>query len=182
MLARDRGLLGRAHVLNHLSAARTAAFIRARLTDIVSMRQGAEEAPDLAPVASPPANGTLSPRPATAAPGTPLDSPPVEVERLAELLELAERDALIAGQMIAGGIPVSTPSRFGWPGRLLRTAVLRILRPYATFAASADQQHVQSTMRVLEVLRRLEGEVARLRDEGNARTRVSGQTPSPNRR
>ena len=65
--------------------------------------------------------------------------------------------------MLVTGISFRTSSRFGWPGQLLRTAVLRLLRPYAHFEARYHQRHLQSTTRVIECLRRLDAEMSSLR-------------------
>src|SRR5918992_4967837 len=50
-------------------------------------------------------------------------------------------------------IPFGTPSRFGWPGQLVRTAMLRLIRPYVHFDARAHRLHLQSTRRIIEWLR-----------------------------
>jgi hypothetical protein len=78
-----------------------------------------------------------------------------------------------AEQMLVTGIPFRTPSRFGWPGRLLRTAVLRLIRPYAHFEVRAHQQHLHSTMRVVECLRRLDAAISALRGTRPAKTSAS---------
>ena len=39
------------------------------------------------------------------------------------------------------------------PGQLLRTAVLRLIRPYIHFEARAHRHHLQSTQRIIECLR-----------------------------
>jgi hypothetical protein len=75
------------------------------------------------------------------------------LEALREQLELADRAAAEAGDMLTGGIPFRTPSRFGWPGRLLRSAVLRLIRPYVHFEARAHRHHLRSTQRIIESLR-----------------------------
>jgi hypothetical protein len=93
----------------------------------------------------------------------PEPAPGAQVDRLATHLEVAQRDALEAEQMLETGIPFRTASRFGWPGQVARTAVLRLLRPYANFATRAHRQHLQSTIRVLDYLRRLDAEIAPLR-------------------
>jgi hypothetical protein len=88
-------------------------------------------------------------------------SPPhATIDLLAEELELAHSEAIGAERMLISGIPFATHSRFGWPGQLLRWAVLRVVRPYAHFEARAHRQHLQSTLRTLECLRRLRGEIA----------------------
>jgi polysaccharide pyruvyl transferase WcaK-like protein/glycosyltransferase involved in cell wall biosynthesis len=173
VLARDRGRLARAYVLDRLSPDRTVSFIRQRLSDITTARRSPEPEPvpahesDLAaePDHVPPSETTSMPPPpepviAVAEPALPPSAP---VDLLAEHLELAQRDALEAELMLVTGIPFRTSSRFGWLGQLLRTAVLRLLRPYANFATRAHRQHLQSTMRVLEYLRRLDAEIAPLR-------------------
>ena len=158
-LAKERGRVGRAHVLDHLSGARTAAFVRGRLLEIDAQRQALQaepvpgDDPDLATVIEI-AETIQEPAPDESEP----------LSELTSLLAQAERDAITADQMIAGGIPFATPSPFGWPGRVLRTTVLRLLRPYATFSASAHQQHLQATMRVLESLRKLEADIASRRN------------------
>jgi hypothetical protein len=57
--------------------------------------------------------------------------------------------------MVSEGIPFETPSRFGWPGRVLRTAVMRVLRPYAHFEARAQLNHLRSTAEILACLREI---------------------------
>ncbi len=168
VLAGERGRLARAHVIDRLSPARTAAFIRERLSDIGSARQSPEPEPappkesGLAPAPSHTASEPPPPQPAAAGP-EPLLPGSAVVDLLTEQLDLAQRDAVEAEHMLVTGIPLRTPSRFGWPGQLLRTAVLRLLRPYAHFEARAHRQHLQSTMRVLECLRRLDAEISPLR-------------------
>jgi hypothetical protein len=168
VLARDRGRLARAHVVDRLSPARTAEFIRERLSAIGSVRQSPEPEPaapqEPAVAQAPPLFASVPPQPeavtARDEPGLP---PQAVVDELADELELAARDAAEAEQMLVTGIPFRTPSRFGWPGRLLRTAVLRLIRPYAHFEVRAHQQHLHSTMRVVECLRRLDAAISALR-------------------
>lgn len=176
VLARDRGRLARADVVDRLSPARTAAFIRERLSDIGSLRQSPQSEPvfpqerGLAPGPSHTASLPPPPQPVTVPePKRPL---PALVD-LAEQLELAQRDVVEAEHMLETGIPFRTPSRFGWPGRLLRTAVLRLLRPYSHFEATAHRQHLQATLRVLDCLRRLDAEVSPLRSASASRDRVA---------
>lgn len=182
VLARDRGRLARAHVLDRLSPARTAAFIRERLSHIASAREASEpepvplSEPGLEPAPARTADVPLPPQTVTAV-AEPVVPPAAVVDLLAEQLELAQRDAVEAGQMLATGIPFRTHSRFGWPGQLLRAAVLRLLRPHANFEARAHEQHLQSTLRVLECLRRLDGEMSSLRSAQSGRDRGAGENP-----
>jgi polysaccharide pyruvyl transferase WcaK-like protein len=67
----------------------------------------------------------------------------------------AEREMLEAEKLIAEGITYRTTSRFGWPGRVARTAVLRLLRPYTQFAARVHQQHLKATQELLDSVRSL---------------------------
>jgi hypothetical protein len=136
-LARDRGDRGRIDVLQRCSTARTIAFIRERLAEIRRQHDG-------------------EPAPAVASPATPALRRPEAtpgVEALLDQLNLAERAAAEADDMLAGGIPFATPSRFGWPGQVVRTAVLRLIRPYVNFEIRAHRQHLQSTQRIIESLR-----------------------------
>ena len=68
----------------------------------------------------------------------------------------AEREALEAGKLLADGITYRTPSRFGWPGRIVRTAVLRLLRPYTQFSARVHEHHLKATQELLDSVRSLE--------------------------
>jgi hypothetical protein len=184
VLARDRGRLARADVFDRLSPERTAAFIRERLSAIGSVRQSPEPVPLQEPPPEPASSPAeiLSPPPDPESPFIEPALPPAVVELFAEELELAQRDAAEAEQRLVAGIPFRTPSRFGWPGQLLRTAVLRLLRPYATFEASAHRQHLHSTMRVLEYLRRLDAEMSPLRGPyraGEASAAFTGKRSEP---
>jgi len=168
VLARDRGRVARADVLDRLSPERTAAFIRGRLSAIESARRPPEQvapvqepSPEPGPSAAVSVSTEVELRTAGPEPWLP---DPAAIDRLADDLERAQRDAAEAEQMLVAGIPFRTSSRFGWPGQLLRTAVLRLLRPYAHFEARAHRHHLQSTMRVLEGLRRLCAEVSSRRD------------------
>jgi glycosyltransferase involved in cell wall biosynthesis len=182
VLARDRGRLARAHVIDRLSPARTVAFIRERLRTIGSVRHSPKPEPESVPPEEQgptPAESHVAsvPPPAPAVTVTPESTRPASgmVPLLAEQLELAKRDAAEAEQMLVTGIPFRTPSRFGWPGQLLRTAVLRLLRPYAHFEARAHLQHLHSTMRVLECLRRLDAAISPPPSARDERDRGAGE-------
>lgn len=155
-LARERGERGRTEVIERCSPARTVAFVRDRLAAILQ-----PPVADVEPVVADP-EPVFVPAPVTVEPET--GEAPAEVPRpmgldagaLEELyakLKDAERDAAEAEAMIRDGIPFVTPSRFGWPGRVLRAVVLRLLRPYANFQARAHHLHLQSTRRLIESLR-----------------------------
>jgi glycosyltransferase involved in cell wall biosynthesis len=68
----------------------------------------------------------------------------------------AEMDAIEAEQLLSSGITYRTPSRFGWPGRLVRTALLRLLRPYVNFSARIHHHHLRVTRQLLDQARSLE--------------------------
>ncbi len=136
VLARDRGRIGRAHVIDRLSPERTAAFIRERLSAIGAARQPPEPAPVHEPDPEPPPVAVIvSPPPEPEPVPEPAPPEPALIDLLAGELELAQREAAEAERMLVTGIPFRTSSRFGLPGQLLRTAVLRLLRPYAHFEA-----------------------------------------------
>jgi glycosyltransferase involved in cell wall biosynthesis len=182
VLARDRGRLARTQVTDRLSPARTVAFIRERLSTIGSVRRSPEPEREPAPPGDPgptPAKSHMASVPPPAPPLTVKTESAVPaygmVPPLAEQLELAKRDAAEAEQMLVIGIPFRTPSRFGWPGQLLRTAVLRLLRPYAHFEARAHLQHLHSTMRVLEYLRRLDAAISQPQSARDERDRGAGE-------
>jgi hypothetical protein len=163
-LARDRGRLARADVIDRLSPERTARFIRERLSAIGAARQPPEPAPVREPDPEPPPVAvSMSPPPEPQAVPEPAPPEPALIDLLADELELAQREAAEAERMLVTGISFRTSSRFGWPGQLLRTAVLRLLRPYAHFEARYDQRHLQSTTRVIECLRRLNAEISSVR-------------------
>lgn len=159
-LAKARGERGRIEVLERCSPARTVSFIRERLMDIRQRQDGdaatAVAIPDPTlpppPPPPPPTPEELPPAPADDASVRATDDG-VDIEALCEQLQLAARDATEADSMLTGGIPFRTPSRFGWPGQLLRTAVLRLMRPYVHFEARAHRHHLQSTQRIIECLR-----------------------------
>ncbi len=65
----------------------------------------------------------------------------------------AEREVLEAQKLLADGITYGTPSRFGWPGRVARTVVLRLLRPYTQFSARIHGHHLRATQEVLDSVR-----------------------------
>jgi glycosyltransferase involved in cell wall biosynthesis len=152
-LARDRGERGRIDVTERYSPARTTAFIRERLVDIQRRRAGEDPAAVVSPEPAPPPaviEELPPPRPEEVV------APVLDVaaiEALCAQLHLAEREAAEAESMLTGGIPFGTRSRFGWPGQLLRTAVLRMIRPYVHFDARAHRLHLQSTQRIIESLR-----------------------------
>ncbi|MEP6916095.1 MAG: hypothetical protein ABJC89_10635, partial [Acidobacteriota bacterium] len=160
-----------------LSPDRTAAFIRERLSQIGILRQPPEPPPVAVPepvLATPPAPAEVTLRSsdeALAAP-EPIVAHAAMVDRLADELDHAHRDATAAEQMLIAGIPFATHSRFGWPGQLVRAAVLRMVRPYVHFEARAHRQHLQSTLRTLECLRRLQAEMSTVRDGQNSREDV----------
>lgn len=155
-LAKDRGDRGRVDVLNQCSPARTVAFIRGRLAEI-RQRHDAEAAAVLPPVTepAPPETEALPPAPLDDAPAQTVvdDSDRAALEALCEQLRLAEHEAAEAERMVADGIAFRTPSRYGFPGQLLRTAVLRLIRPYVHFEARAHRRHLESTQRIIEYLR-----------------------------
>jgi glycosyltransferase involved in cell wall biosynthesis len=68
----------------------------------------------------------------------------------------AERATLEAEKLLADGITYRTPSRFGWPGRIARTAVLRLLRPYTQYSARVHAHHLKATQELLDSVRSLE--------------------------
>jgi glycosyltransferase involved in cell wall biosynthesis len=68
----------------------------------------------------------------------------------------AKSEALEAERLLTDGITYRTPSRFGWPGRLARSAVLRILRPYINFSARIHHHHLRATQHLLDSLRSLD--------------------------
>jgi hypothetical protein len=169
-LAHARGRTARAHVSTQLSQRRTSAFMTDRLEEIRHLRDSVRaelaltrESERVIGSAEPGLRDLAAREPAT-------PSSSVEVEPFPEMLDRAERYAGDVDRLLAGGIPFGTPSRFGWPGRMMRTAVLRILRPYTTFAGDAHQQHLQSTIRALGGLRQLEREVSRLRERLSRRS------------
>jgi len=134
-LARARGERARADITHRLSPVRTAAFLRERLEAIARAHDKAEPAPEV-----PPASDENPRRP-----------------ELALRLAAAERAFAEAEQMVLRGIPRETPSRFGWPGRILRTAVLRLVRPLAHFETRFHQRHLESTALIIQCLRELDG-------------------------
>jgi glycosyltransferase involved in cell wall biosynthesis len=155
-LAKDRGTRGRVDVLERCSPARTISFIRERLAEIRHQREGDIASAVASPAPQPP------PAMPVEAPLPPQDEGPeriaaddaIDIEAVCEQLALAEREAVAADTMLAGGIPFGTPSRFGWPGQVLRTAVMRLIRPYAHFEARAQRHHLQSTQRIIGCLRK----------------------------
>lgn len=152
-LAKDRGERGRIDVTARYSPAQTTEFIRERLADIQRQQAGdavAVASPEPAP--PPPVTEEAPPPPRDEA-VAPLALDAAAIEALCAQLHLAERDAAEAVSMLTGGIPFGTPSRFGWPGQLLRTAMLRLIRPYVHFKARAHRLHLQSTQRIIECLR-----------------------------
>jgi hypothetical protein len=85
--------------------------------------------------------------------------PPAAVAPVAahvQELNAAERVAAETEELLADRITYKTPSRFGWPGRVLRTAVLRLIRPYAELETRVHRQHLRATVRLLQSLRALE--------------------------
>ena len=137
ILANEKGERARADVIREMTPARTAAFLRERLAAIAAIRQ--PPVPEPAPPAVP--------------------EPPPCAPVLAAQLEIAERDAAEAERMVSEGITFKTSSRFGWPGRVLRTAVMRVLRPYAHFEARAHQQHLRATVQMLACLRAIDDQL-----------------------
>ena len=153
-LAADRAERGRIDVTERYSPARTTAFIRERLADIQRQQDGGETVAIVSPepASPPPVTEEAPPAPPDeAVPPLVLDA--AAIEALCAELHLAERDAAEAESMLTDGIPFGTRSRFGWPGQLLRTAVLRMIRPYVHFDARAHRLHLQSTQRIIESLR-----------------------------
>ena len=65
----------------------------------------------------------------------------------------AELETLEAERLLADGITYRSPSRFGWPGRIARTVVLRLLRPYTQFSARVQQHHLRATRQLLDRVR-----------------------------
>jgi hypothetical protein len=55
--------------------------------------------------------------------------------------------------LLEAGLTHRTPSRYGWPGRLARTAVRRLMRPYTQHAASIERRHLRATHEILSSLR-----------------------------
>ena len=142
ILAREKGERARADVTRQLAPERTAAFLRERLAAIEVLRRP-EPLPDPVP----------EPAPVVA-------EPPPFAPLLAARLENAERELAEAQRMVCEGIPFETPSRFGWPGRLLRTVVMRLLRPYAQFEARTQLNHLRSTAEILASLREIGAHLA----------------------
>ncbi|HYN03367.1 MAG TPA: glycosyltransferase [Vicinamibacteria bacterium] len=68
----------------------------------------------------------------------------------------AERETLEAEMLLSDGITYRTHSRFGWPGRVVRTAVLRLLRPYVQHSTRVHQHHLKATQEMLDRVRSLE--------------------------
>ena len=66
----------------------------------------------------------------------------------------AEHDLAEAHRMLVTGLPLHHPSRFGWPGQLLRTAILRLIRPQTQLDVRAHERQVQAMRRVIDSLRR----------------------------
>jgi hypothetical protein len=153
--AGERGRRGRDDVLSQLSTERTVAFVRERLTDIEAQRDARRRAAEAA--ASPRADPQAAPLETT----------------VSALLDDASRDAGEARQSLEQGIPFGTPSPFGWPGRLLRAAILRLLRPYSTYSSGVQRQHLRSTAGLLESTRLLQRRVTELQDAQRGRS----QTP-----
>ncbi len=153
-LAADRGHRGRRDVMELCSSARVTAFIRDRLADIHRQRARDEAPIEPEPAPPPPAAEAQPPPPIRDEAAAPLPLDDAEIEALHAQLQQAERDAAEAHDMLVGGIPFATPSRFGWPGQVLRTAVLRVMRPYVNFEARAHALHLQSTRHLLECLQR----------------------------
>ncbi|MEO8482226.1 MAG: polysaccharide pyruvyl transferase family protein [Acidobacteriota bacterium] len=147
-LARERGRLGHESVTRDLAGTRTATFVRQRLRDIESGRQPASSA-EAAAVPE-----ALTP----AAPDVPPQEPDVMSDETARLLAedmaAAERDLDESHQLLVTGLPLQHPSRFGWPGRVLRTAVLRLIRPQTQLEVRAHERHVQALRRVMAGIRR----------------------------
>lgn len=157
-LARDRGERGRLDVTTRCSSSRTVAFIRERLASILQ-----PPAPDVAPVDAvqvvEPVAEPIAEVVPEAEPDAPVVEPPqprgLDPAKLAELrarLEQAERQAAEAAARVGADIPFGEPSRFGWPGQVLRTLVLRIMRPYIHFQARAHLLHLESTRQTIESL------------------------------
>ena len=76
------------------------------------------------------------------------------IRLLAADIAAAEHDLAEAHRMLVSGLPLRHPSRFGWPGQLLRTAVLRLIRPQTQLDVRAHERQVQAMRRVIEGLRR----------------------------
>lgn len=125
-LASERGERGRRDILESLAPSRTAAFLRERMSAIEQLRQ---------PVPAPP----------------PVLSP--EAAAIVEDLRAAEHVADEVEQLLVDVITYKTPSRFGWPGRVVRTAVLRLLRPYAHYEQRVHQRHLRATTQLLHMMR-----------------------------
>jgi glycosyltransferase involved in cell wall biosynthesis len=72
----------------------------------------------------------------------------------AELTEIhaAARELAEAEHAILDGITYATPSRFGWPGRVIRTGMLRLVRPFVQLETRVHHAHIRATARVLESL------------------------------
>jgi glycosyltransferase involved in cell wall biosynthesis len=124
VLARERGEHARRDILERLAPARTAAFLRERMDEAARRREPA-----------------------------PVPAPSPEIATVIEELHAAERETDEAEQLLVSGITYETPSRFGWPGRVLRTAVMRLLRPYAQFETSVHHRHLRATTQLLQLLR-----------------------------
>ena len=123
-LAKERGERARRDVRESLAPSRTAAFLRERISAIEQLRES---------VPAPP-------------PGT-------SAAALVEDLRIAQREADEVEQLLADGITFNSPSRFGWAGRILRTAVLRLLRPYTSYDHRVHRGHLRATTQLLHLLR-----------------------------
>jgi len=132
-LAKDRARKGQAEVRERLSARATAAFMRGRLRAIERVRAARAEAKD-----EPECRPAAGPREA--------------VVPLASLDALAEA-TMETHQLVQAGIPFATPSPWGWPGRMLRSAVLRLLRPYVEFERDVQGRQLRAVSRFLLELR-----------------------------
>jgi glycosyltransferase involved in cell wall biosynthesis len=72
-----------------------------------------------------------------------------------QLLASAEREAAEAENLLTEGISYHSPSRFGWPGRAVRTVVFRLMRPYMHFAERVHGHHLRATRELLDSVRSL---------------------------
>jgi len=146
-LAKARGQIGRESINRCLDGRRTAEFVRERLRDIEAARQAAR------PVEPAPAPA----EPLAASPVTheePIVMSDETVRLLTADIAAAEHDLAEAHRMLVTGLPLHHPSRFGWPGQLLRTAILRLIRPQTQLDVRAHERQVQAMRRVIDSLRR----------------------------
>jgi glycosyltransferase involved in cell wall biosynthesis len=153
-LARERGERARRDVLERCSPARTAAFLRERLEEVSRIARErdatARHAADAERLAREAAQ--------QAALETAAREAALEAERRAQeeaksrALTVALEEAAETGRMLVEGVRHEAPSRFGWPGRVLRTAVMRILRPYSQFERRVHDHHLRSTVQLLAAL------------------------------